>query len=119
MKIKYVFLTALVAFSFFINVYFFLEIIRLKADFREIPEVFPSVENAFKRGDHIRKVAEGDANAAFALGRYYGTEGITEAQLYWFTTAKNLGHKGVSEELLKANERSILDAHRMNGVSPE
>lgn len=66
----------------------------------------------FNRGDLIRRVGLGDSVAAYDLAIYYGTKDIYEAQLYWFKVAKKLGYPGISDELLEANERSILDAYR-------
>lgn len=62
---------------------------RLNEDMKSFNYV---AQEDFNRGDLIRRVESGDAEAAFELGRYYGTKGITEAQLYWFKLAKKLGH---------------------------
>ncbi len=87
------------------------ELKNLKSQMQRNFDVPAVQKEEFKRGDLIRQVAQGDANAAFALGRYYGSKGIYEAQLYWFKIARELGHEGISEEALRGIERSVINAH--------
>ena len=93
------------------NAFLLFEVKNLKVEVQNNFDRTSAEEEELKRGDLIRQVAEGDANAAFHLGRYYGSKGIYEAQLHWLEIAKELGHEGISEEALRGIEQSIIDAH--------
>lgn len=93
------------------NAILLFELENLKTQIQKNFDVPAVQKEEFKRGDLIRQVALGDPNAAFAIGRYYGSKGIYEAQLYWFKIARELGHEGISEEALRGIERSVINAY--------
>jgi hypothetical protein len=107
-KLSYSFLVLLI---FCFNAVLLFDLKSLKVEMQKNFDEQAIQKDDFKRGDLIRQVAKGDANAAFALGRYYGSKGIHEAQLHWFEIARELGHEGISEEALRGIERSVINAH--------
>jgi hypothetical protein len=66
----------------------------------------------FDRGKYIIDVDKGNSKSALILARYYGSKGITEAAIYWFKKAKQMGDNSVSEELIESCERSVFDQWR-------
>jgi hypothetical protein len=66
----------------------------------------------FDRGKYIIDVDKGNSKSALILARYYGSIGITEAQLYWLNKANQMGDIGASKELIEACERSVFDEWR-------
>jgi hypothetical protein len=64
----------------------------------------------FNRKELVQDVAKGDKDAAFSLARHYGNIGINEAAWFWFAKAHELGHKGVSQEVVDAVKESIINA---------
>lgn len=70
-----------------------------------------SIENP-DRESLIKKIIKGDSEAAMKLERFYGTRDLPEASLYWLKAAKSMGRSDISQELIDACERSILNEYR-------
>lgn len=62
----------------------------------------------FNRSNLVKKVARGDARAAFDLGTHYSREDLPEAALYWYTKAHDLGYSGVDSRFLEYYEHTII-----------